>query len=171
MASAHMSSKRQSLTTVLLRTPITQMIFFNQSFKHWASNKVAKRTIVWLPNTLRLTRARGIWFLTFACPQCLNGELKQPRRRRQQKPQKFAYLTMKNSIGKSSWRSGHQSHLPPLLKMLYVDWVSVDLNLTSRVSSGHSGFLPPQNWLLVYSSSNGCRTSLKTTFEWVELPG
>ena len=32
--------------------------------------------------------------------------------------------------------------------MLYVDWVSVDLNLTSRVSSGHSGFLPPQNWLL-----------------------
>ena len=28
--------------------------------------------------------------------------------------------------------------------MLYVDWVSVDLNLTSRVSSGHSGFLPPQ---------------------------
>ena len=28
--------------------------------------------------------------------------------------------------------------------MLYVDWVSVDLNLTSRVFSGHSGFLPPQ---------------------------
>ena len=26
------------------------------------------------------------------------GELKQPRRRRQQKPHKFAYLTMKNSI-------------------------------------------------------------------------
>ena len=33
--------------------------------------------------------------------------------------------------------------------MLCVDRVSVDLNLTSRVSSGHSGFLPPQNWLLV----------------------
>ena len=30
--------------------------------------------------------------------------------------------------------------------MFYVDWVSVDLNLTSRVSSGHSGFLPPKNW-------------------------
>ena len=28
-------------------------------------------------------------------------------------------------------------------------WVSVDLNLTARVSSQHSGFLPPQNWLLV----------------------
>ena len=28
--------------------------------------------------------------------------------------------------------------------MLYVDWVVVDLNLTSRVSSEHSGFLPPQ---------------------------
>ena len=27
-----------------------------------------------------------------------NGELKQPRQRRQQKPHKFAYLTMKNSI-------------------------------------------------------------------------
>ena len=27
-----------------------------------------------------------------------NRELKQPRRRRQQKPHKFAYLTMKNSI-------------------------------------------------------------------------
>ena len=28
----------------------------------------------------------------------VNQELKQPRRRRQQKPHKFAYLTMKNSI-------------------------------------------------------------------------
>ena len=28
----------------------------------------------------------------------LNRELKQPRRRRQQKSHKFAYLTMKNSI-------------------------------------------------------------------------
>ena len=28
----------------------------------------------------------------------VNRELKQPRRRRQQKPHKFAYLTMKNSI-------------------------------------------------------------------------
>ena len=28
----------------------------------------------------------------------LNSLIKQPRRRRQQKPQKFAYLTMKNSI-------------------------------------------------------------------------
>jgi len=45
----------------------------------------------------------------------------------------------------------NQSRLPPLLKMLYVDWVSVDLNLTSRVFSGHSSFLPPQNWLPVYS--------------------
>ena len=51
--------------------------------------------------------------------------------------------------GKSGWRSGHQSRLPPLLRMLYVDWVSVDLNLTSRVFSGHSGFLPHQNWLPV----------------------
>ena len=47
-------------------------------------------------------------------------------------------------LGKSGWRSVHKSRLPPLLQMLYVDWVSVDLNLTSRVSSGHSGFLPPQ---------------------------
>ena len=48
--------------------------------------------------------------LPFVCsfnqiPPCLfwswkddNRELKQPRRRRQQKPHKFAYLTMKNSI-------------------------------------------------------------------------
>ena len=28
----------------------------------------------------------------------INRELKQPRRRTQQKPHKFAYLTMKNSI-------------------------------------------------------------------------
>jgi len=47
-------------------------------------------------------------------------------------------------LGKSGWRSGHQSCLPPLLQMLYVDWVSVDLNLTSRVFSWHSGFAPPQ---------------------------
>ena len=31
-------------------------------------------------------------------PSPANRELKQPRRRRQQKPHKFAYLTMKNSI-------------------------------------------------------------------------
>ena len=31
--------------------------------------------------------------------------------------------------------------------MLYVGWVSVDLNLTSRVLSGLSGFLAPQNRL------------------------
>ena len=47
-------------------------------------------------------------------------------------------------LGMSGWRSGHHSRLPPLLQVLYVDWVSVHLNLTSRVSSGHSGFLPPQ---------------------------
>ena len=38
----------------------------------------------------------------------------------------------------------NQSLLPPLLQMLYVDWVSADLNLTLRGSSGHSGFLPHQ---------------------------
>ena len=110
-------------------------------------------------------RVRGTW-----------GRRRIGRRHpRYLKMQLCAYKTEKYAEGldhgKSSWRSGHQSRLPPLLKMLYVDWVSVDLNLTSRVSSGHSGFLPPQNLLLVYSNSNGCRTSLKTTFEWVELPG
>ena len=54
-------------------------------------------------------------------------------------------------LEKASWRSKHKSRLPPLLQMLYVDWVSADLNLTSRVFSEHSGFLPPQNRLLVYS--------------------
>ena len=52
---------------------------------------------------------------------------------------------------KSGWRSKHKSRLPPLLQMLYVDWVSVDLNLTSRVFYVHYGFLSPQNRLLVYS--------------------
>ena len=33
-----------------------------------------------------------------AFPLAENRELKQPRRRRKQKPHKFAYLTMKNSI-------------------------------------------------------------------------
>ena len=39
-------------------------------------------------------------FTTFSAmtTQSNNRELKQPRRRRQQKPHKFAYLTMKNSI-------------------------------------------------------------------------
>ena len=48
-------------------------------------------------------------------------------------------------LGKSGWRSGHQSRLPPLLQCCMWIEFSVDLNLTSRVSSGHSGFLPPQN--------------------------
>ena len=34
----------------------------------------------------------------FNCACESNRELKQPRLRRQQKPHKFAYLTMKNSI-------------------------------------------------------------------------
>ena len=33
------------------------------------------------------------------------------------------------------------------------NWVLVHLNLTSKVSSGDSDFLPPQNWLVVYSNS------------------
>ena len=33
-----------------------------------------------------------------SCPYFVNRELKEPRRRRQQKPHKFAYLTLKNSF-------------------------------------------------------------------------
>ena len=33
---------------------------------------------------------------------------------------------------------------------------------------GHSGFLPPQNWLL-NSNWIWCRTSLKTTFKWKNI--
>ena len=39
-----------------------------------------------------------IWKCNFAFLQSIFRELKQPRRRRQQKPHKFAYLTMENSI-------------------------------------------------------------------------
>ena len=46
-------------------------------------------------------------------------------------------------LGKSGWRSEHQPRLPAPLQILYVDWVSVDLKMTLRVFSGHSGFLPP----------------------------
>ena len=38
-----------------------------------------------------------VWPLVH-CAWNINRELKQPRRRRQQEPHKFAYLTMKNSI-------------------------------------------------------------------------
>ena len=44
---------------------------------------------------------------------------------------------------KSGWCSERQSRLPPLLQMLYVDWVSVDLTLTLRVFSGFLRFPPP----------------------------
>ena len=82
-------------------------------------------------------------------------------------------------IGKSGWRSGHQSRLLPLLQMLYVDWVSVDLNLTSKVSSGHTGFLPPQklthknrtpfklallNWTFLYKYWPLMATKTSTSF-------
>ena len=66
----------------------------------------------------------------------------------------------------SGWRIEHQSRLPPLLQMLYVDWVSVDLNLTSRVSSGHSGFLPPQNWLLIPIRSDAGPPWKPPSSEW-----
>ena len=54
--------------------------------------------------------------------------------------------------------------------MLYVDWVSVDLNLTLRFFSRHSGFLPPQNWLL----NPICRTPLITVLcteglSWINI--
>ena len=39
-----------------------------------------------------------IWKCNFAFLQSIFRELKQPRRRRQQKPHKFAYLTMENRI-------------------------------------------------------------------------
>ena len=56
----------------------------------------------------------------------------------------FSFLHFFFTTGKSGSRSGHQSRLPLLLQMLYVGWVSVDLNLTSRVFSRHSG-LPPSS--------------------------
>ena len=104
-------SKRQSLTTVLLRAPITQMIFFNQSFKHCqtASNKVAKRTNLWLPNTSRLTRAWGIWFLTFACPRYFSiGRLRwliQRKRYFQKKKKNFAVVGVVTLIAWHEWFS------------------------------------------------------------------
>ena len=39
-----------------------------------------------------------LWWVGKSPSTGLNRELKQPRRRRQQKPHKFAYLTMENSI-------------------------------------------------------------------------
>ena len=59
-------------------------------------------------------------------------------------PARWWYAMMISLFGKSGWRSGHQSRLPPVLQMLYVGWVSVDLKLTSWFFPGHSGFLPPQ---------------------------
>ena len=55
---------------------------------------------------------------------------------------RYCYLDNYNARG-SVGPVGSQSRLPPLLQILYVDLVAVDLNLTSRVFSGHSGFLPP----------------------------
>ena len=51
------------------------------------------QTLSW--DTLDVRRLRAKSTLTH---KILNRELKQPRRRRQQKPHKFAYLTMENSI-------------------------------------------------------------------------
>ena len=48
----HRLSKRQSLTTVLLRTPITQMIFFNEGM-NWSS--VSSIVLVTLKDWLILT--------------------------------------------------------------------------------------------------------------------
>ena len=52
----------------------------------------------------KLHDQKELWFLYLVCKSNkffawrLTGELKQPRRRRQQKPEKFAYLRRKNSI-------------------------------------------------------------------------
>jgi len=67
-------------------------------------------------------------------------------------------------LGKSGWYSKHQSRLSPLLQMLYVDWVSVDLNLTSRVPSRHSSFLPPQKSIPSYIRAPFKLAQLNWTF-------
>ena len=70
--------------------------------------------------------------------------------------------------GKSGWRSGHQWRLPPVPQMLHVGWVSVDLNLTARVFSGHSSF----SLLKIDSQSNpsGCAAALRG-YTWVVFRG
>ena len=80
----------------------------HQSFLFWLGfgSCLKKKEIFWLPghisrdNNWRSSfRDFFTWhtnILNCACES--NRELKQPRRRQHQKPHKFAYLTMKNSI-------------------------------------------------------------------------
>ena len=54
------------------------------------------------------------------------------------------------------------------------DWVKLvvgSLLCSERFFSGFSGFPSPQKSTFPNSNSIGCRTSLKTNFGWVELPG
>ena len=68
--------------------------------------------------------------------------------------------------GRSGWHSAPTSITPSTSTTNVVCGLSF-----SQSQPDFEGFLPPQNWLLVYSNSIECRTSLKTTFQWVELPG
>ena len=69
---------------------------------------------------------------------------------------KWLHEPIGQQAGKSGWRSGHQSRFTPIQQMtlLYAGWVAADLNLTLRVFSGHTSFLPPQNRLPLYRATN-----------------
>ena len=67
--------KHQSLTTVLLRTPITQMIIFNQGYyncyaKIMKCNKKNKWTIIMVKNIL--IKCPSPWLTTAACTTAWN---------------------------------------------------------------------------------------------------
>ena len=79
-------------------------------------------------------------------PYCLTGD--KYKHKEHHETDSFSYKLLKEA--ESAWWS--ESCLPPLLLMFYQGWVSVDLNLTSRVSSRHSGFLPHPTTYVVLAS-------------------
>ena len=88
-------------------------------------------------------------------PWCHNRELKQPRRRRQQKLHKFAYLTMKNSIFARFARAFFIFWHPADVLVLSTTWNDLFCSCRDDVSIWwqmfNFVFLCPKRWFQINS--------------------
>ena len=94
--------ERNSCSSVIQRSFITQGGEKHCEAMYFKSNHVMTDTFEQVCCNIWNVKSNYLKCIASHClsPRalCVIRELKQPRRRRQQKPHKFAYLTMKNSI-------------------------------------------------------------------------
>ena len=89
------------MVTILRLLPLARILYWWQTMLNmdWQERRIINNT-KWKVYCWVFTLSFGTYIKEFHLSACstIITELKQPRRRRQPKPHKFTYLTMKNSI-------------------------------------------------------------------------